>query len=116
MSANVNANAQPVPTEGAGTAPTRVLTVSEGTDTIQSYHFRGQSDITEIWFPPSLRVIGMRAFWVCKGITRIDLSGTALTAIKSRAFSGCEALEVVVFPDSLASILWHRLMLGLSFH
>ena len=47
--------------------------------------------------------IGYRAFYNCRGLTRITLPNS-LTTIGDRAFSGCTGLTSVTLPNSLTTI------------
>ena len=56
--------------------------------------------ITQVSIPPSVRVIGERAFLWCRNLTEITLS-EGLQEICSGAFCGCSRLKRIVLPESL---------------
>ena len=82
----------------------REVTVPAGTTAIGDDEFNGQTDITSIIFPDSLRVIGTRAFCGCSGLLRVDLSRTRVTVMHELAFRGCTALAEVLLPSTLVKL------------
>ena len=80
----------------------REVTIPAGTTAIDE--FSGQSDITSIIFPDSLRVIGPFAFCGCTGLLRVDLSRTRVTTMHELAFYDCAALAEVLLPSTLVKL------------
>ena len=53
--------------------------------------------------PNSVKVIGNRAFYACRGLVRVDLP-EGITEIRDDAFYNCNGLQEVSLPHSLVSI------------
>lgn len=53
---------------------------------------------------PETVYIGMGAFYMCTGIRSVDMSGSRVKGIHTRAFFGCENLESVYFPECLVKV------------
>ena len=82
---------------------TGVLRLPLGIDYIAPEAFAGQSDLTQLILPPTLKEIRDGAFMDCSGITQIVFS-EGIARMGSNAFAGCTSLESVVFPTSLQYI------------
>ena len=80
-----------------------VLRLPLGIDYIAAESFAGQSDITQLILPPTLKEIREGAFMDCSGIESIVFS-EGIERIGSNAFAGCTSLESVSFPASLKYI------------
>ena len=65
--------------------------------------FAGQSDITELILPPTLKEIREAAFMDCDGIERLVFS-EGIERIGNSAFAGCSGLKSVSFPASVKYI------------
>ena len=57
-----------------------------------------------VHLPATTTYIHMYAFNHCTGLTKCDMSGTAISAINSGAFQGCESLKEIVLPP--ATRIW----------
>ena len=55
-------------------------------------------------FPNTLQHIDTSSFRNCINLKEADLSGTKLTYINSKAFSGCKSLSKVILPNALTGI------------
>ena len=61
--------------------------------------------LSEVRIPASVHTIGKRAFAFCPSLTRVVFDEySALTLIAARAFCGCDKLEKIELPNTLASI------------
>ena len=74
-----------------------------GIDYIAAEAFAGQSDVTELILPPTVKEIREAAFMDCSGMETLVIS-EGVERIGNQAFSGCSALKSVVFPASLKFI------------
>ena len=77
--------------------------VPEGVTTIGVAAFFS-CGFSEVSLPKSLTEVKRHAFAECEKLAKIDMSGTAVSAIGDLAFSGCTVLSEVKFPDTLGSI------------
>ncbi len=57
-----------------------------------------------ITWPASLEIIDKNAFYMCRKLQNLDLSGTALTDIGASAFYQTYEARTIVFPETLQSI------------
>ena len=69
----------------------------------QDGFFENNLNIEEVYIPPSIKRIPIRAFQNCKKLKKIVLSGE-ITEIGINAFCGCESLEKVVLPSTIKII------------
>lgn len=76
------------------------LVVPEGVEHLDDYTFMNMTGITSVTLPSSLRTMGEIVFYMCSGITELNL-GTGLTSIGRMSFQGCTSLTSVVFPASM---------------
>ncbi len=74
-----------------------------GIDYIAAEAFAGQTDMTELILPPTVKEIREAAFMDCSGMETLVIS-EGVERIGNHAFSGCSALKSVVFPASLKFI------------
>lgn len=65
--------------------------------------FAGQSKISEVTIPSSVKTIGNSAFYDCSNLKKITLP-SALTKIGEETFSWCTSLTSVKIPSSVTSI------------
>lgn len=65
--------------------------------------FKGNTLLTEMILPESIRVIGSRAFYDCNTL-RIDKLPQSLVEIKDSAFYCCYSLKITELPDNLVSL------------
>ena len=82
--------------DGAFTIPSTVTTIAAGA-------FAG-SNITSVTIPASVTSLGEGAFAGCAGLTSVNMTDSALTAIPASAFEGCVNLTAVTLPANLTSI------------
>jgi len=85
------------------TAASGTLRLPLGIEFIAPEAFSGQSDITELILPPTLREICAGAFMDCSGLESIVFS-EGLERIGSNAFDGCSALKRISLPASVKHI------------
>lgn len=64
--------------------------------------FVGQTRLTSVTLPASVREIGERAFGFCTGLKSVTFSGPGLTSVGECCFSNCVSLTSVSFPATLA--------------
>lgn len=62
------------------------------------YKIEGEYHIRE-----GVKVIGDRAFWLCKSLTSIDIPNS-VTNIGNKAFRGCDSLKRINIPNSVTNI------------
>jgi len=70
---------------------------------VTSIKYVRDCNIVDVYFQPSVEVIQARAF-ENTNIISADLASTNLMTIGEDAFSWCESLETVAFPDTLKTI------------
>ena len=61
------------------------------------------TEITNLFIPNTVTIIGYQAFTNCTGLTSIEIPNS-VTSIGSHAFSGCSGLTSVTIPNSVTSI------------
>ena len=67
--------------------------------------FQGCKSLKTVILPTSLESIGDYAFYLCDGLTSINLSGcTNLTTIGKDAFNSCSTLKEIILPKTLTTI------------
>lgn len=86
-----------------------VLTFTEGFEYIDANVFKGQTLITALVLPTSLKRIGDSAFEGCTGLQSVDFGKAQgadhmLGTIGAKAFYGCSALESVALPKDLTEL------------
>lgn len=64
--------------------------------------FVGQTKLTSVTLPASVREIGDRAFGYCLGLERVTFAGPGLASVGECCFSNCVSLASVSFPSTLA--------------
>ena len=79
------------------------LYIPSSVKVIESAAFMGCSSLTEIKFPSGLEIIGKSAFEKCSSLERIETSRGDLH-IQERAFKDCEALKEVKLSDGILEI------------
>ncbi len=82
----------------AHTIDNGVLTIDEGTTAIESREYYGNTEITSIVFPSSLKTIGNLAFCGCTGLTEVEIPGS-ITDIQWSAFNACKNLKRVTIGE-----------------
>lgn len=80
-----------------------VLTLPSGISIIENEAFAGQTELTEVILPDTVREIGAAAFAGCENLRRIVLP-EGLHTIGQGAFLDCTALREIVLPESLHRI------------
>ena len=76
-----------------------ILTIPDGTTTIDWAAFWMCTGLTELHLPESLTTIGYEAFWGCTGLTEVHFP-ESLTDIEKYAFAGCTGLTDVYCPST----------------
>lgn len=64
--------------------------------------FVGQTKLTSVTLPASVREIGDRAFGYCLNLERVTFAGPGLASVGECCFSNCTSLASVSFPSTLA--------------
>lgn len=77
-----------------------VLVIPEGIEHVDDYTFMNMTGITSVTLPSSVRSLGEIAFYMCSGITELNL-GDGLERIGRMCFQGCTGLTSVEFPSSM---------------
>ncbi|MBR2257094.1 MAG: leucine-rich repeat protein [Blautia sp.] len=80
------------------------VTVANGTIYIGNCAFEGCVNLTEAVLPDTLEAMGYRAFYECKKLKKLDLSGSLLTRLEDTLFYGDESLEEVRLPQTVDRI------------
>ena len=70
---------------------------------IGNYAFYECGGLQEVRFGP-VRSIGMSAFYHCRELAAINLEDTRITTLRAATFSECEALPVVILPETLQTV------------
>ncbi len=108
---------------------TTIITLKDETTCISGHAFYGQTGLTSIELPNSIRNIGSYAFYGCSNLMSINVSENvetiessvfsmctslksvdipiSVTSIGSNAFQGCRSLTSIVIPDGVTSIGTH---------
>ena len=60
-------------------------------------------ELASVSLPDSVRVVGVRAFYRCRGLTSVTL-GNGVTSIGALAFEYCSSLASITIPESVMSI------------
>lgn len=61
-------------------------------------------DLTSLKLPPTLKELGVNAFYGCDKLKEIDLSNTKLSSMDRGAFGGCDSARVIKLPSTLKKI------------
>ena len=78
------------------------VVIPDSVTIIKDYAFR-DSGLTSVTFGKSLKSLGFRAFYGCKGITDLALPDF-LETIGQGAFESCAGLEEIIIPNGVKSI------------
>ncbi len=79
------------------------IIIEEGITRIGYCAFKGQSRVTKVTLPNTLKEIGWSAFDDCASLTEITIPGN-VTIIGDGAFRGCTGLTSVVIPSGVEKI------------
>ena len=79
------------------------ITIPDSVTSIGDYAFSDCSGLTSITIPDSVTSIGSSAFWECSGLTSVTI-GNGVTSIGGHAFWYCTGLTSVTIGDSVTSI------------
>ena len=85
------------------------VVIPDGVQSVPSYAFCYQTDITSITIPNSVTSIGNYAFYNCSDLTSITIPDS-MTSIGNYAFSGCSSLTSVTFEGTMAE--WNAIEKG----
>lgn len=77
--------------------------LGEGVTSVPSFAFGSLRTLSYVSFPSTLTSVGKRAFESCDQLEEIDLSGTSVTSIGERAFSG-EKMKNIKLPSTLKQV------------
>ena len=80
-----------------------VIEIPEGDTFLPDYAFMGNTNITEVRLPSTVRSIGYYAFESCSNLVKINLPA-GLTSIGESAFVYCSKLEEIAIPEGVAEI------------
>lgn len=89
----------------AHTIDNGVLIIDEGTTALKSQEYYGNTEITSIVFPSSLKTIGNRAFCGCTGLTEVEIPGT-VEDIQWSAFNACKNLKRVKIGEGTTTVAY----------
>ncbi len=89
----------------AHTIDNGVLIIDEGTTALKSQEYYGNTEITSIIFPSSLKTIGNRAFCGCTGLTEVEIPGT-VEDIQWSAFNACKNLKRVKIGEGTTTVAY----------
>lgn len=78
--------------------------IAENPNVVPASSFYDVPCLDVVHIPSTTTYIHMYAFNHCTGLTQCDMSGTAISAINSGAFQGCESLNEIVLPP--ATRIW----------
>lgn len=79
------------------------MIIPEGVTRIETEAFLGCTSLTEIVIPEGVTRIGRGAFQACSSLTNITLPST-ITSIGASAFSECSSITEIVIPEGVTSI------------
>jgi hypothetical protein len=65
--------------------------------------FYGNSTVTDVTIPSSVRTLEDYAFWFCLALTNITIPGS-VTSIGDGAFQSCTALPTISIPESVTNL------------
>ena len=68
--------------------------------------YKDEKDVTEIFVPDNVGIIGEGAFYGCTNLVRILLPDT-VQLISDTAFIGCENLKCIALPESTLRLGWY---------
>jgi len=66
--------------------------------------FIGKKSLTSVTLPAGIKLIDMRSFWGCSGISSITNLSTSLTEIGSGAFYSCGNALTITIPSSVTTL------------
>ncbi|MCR4960232.1 MAG: leucine-rich repeat protein [Lachnospiraceae bacterium] len=79
---------------------TGVLDVEEGVTVLSSVYYKGNTEITEVTIPASVKIIDQEAFKGCTNLKTVKFAAnSALEEIRSNAFKDCTSLETINIPE-----------------
>jgi hypothetical protein len=78
--------------------------IPEGTTWLAERAFQDCTELKTITFPSSLAGMGRQVFRNCNKLTRLDFSGTSITAIRYQFCLACNKLEVLKLPPTVTII------------
>ncbi|GMH84974.1 hypothetical protein TrVE_jg5108 [Triparma verrucosa] len=81
-----------------------VVEIPEGVESIGDRSFEGNSSLTIVSFPTTLRLVGVGAFAYCLSLENVDLLHTQLQELGDFAFLVCSKLKSMTIPDSLQTL------------
>lgn len=96
-----NKPAIPTSTSGVLVVPTELGGYPVGA--IESYAFRGCTNLTAITIPSCVTNIGWAAFFGCTALESVSLPGT-ISHINSALFSQCSSLTELVIPEGVTGV------------
>lgn len=80
----------------------RRVEIAEGSKTVPNRMFASCKYITEVLLPESLESIGIRAFYACRSLGKIEM--TYVKEVSDDAFFGCDNLGTVELGDALKTL------------
>lgn len=80
--------------------------IAENPSIVPASSFYDVACLGVVHLPATTTYIHMYAFNHCTGLTECNMSGTAISAINSGAFQGCESLKEIVLPP--ATRIWNN--------
>lgn len=79
--------------------------IPEGVTEIGTYAFSGQTDITKVIIPKTMKTINAYAFYNCTGLVEVEfVNGCVLDSLGEAVFKGCKSLKEIDLPNGITSI------------
>ncbi len=79
------------------------IVIGEGIDTIGKWVFKDLTELHEIHFPTTLRVIGIQAFINCSSLEAVTLPHGVVSILRG-AFKDCTNLKYFIMPNSVKTM------------
>lgn len=82
-----------------------VFEIPEGVTTIGTYAFAGQTNITKVIIPKTMKTIGDFAFNNCYNLVEIEFAnGCVLDTLGKNVFNSCKSLKNIALPNGIKNI------------
>jgi len=82
-----------------------VFEIPEGVTTIGTYAFAGQTNITKVIIPKTMKTIGDFAFNNCYNLVEIEFAnGCVLDTLGKNVFNSCKSLKTITLPNGIKNI------------
>lgn len=82
-----------------------VFEIPEGVTEIGNYAFAGQTDITKIIIPKTMKTINDYAFYNCFNLVEVEFAnGCVLDTLGKSVFNSCKSLKNIILPNGITTI------------